>query len=1091
MELCTLLAARRRWFGPFLAAALFGVAAPAAALTCTWTGGTGNWSDPLKWTGCVGGVPGAGDTAVIGGGTATADVVVTVAGLTLSGAGGVNGAQPITVTQTLTWNAGSDIAGTALADSFVLDTGATGTITSGAGSDLTNRTFINRGTLTINPGMRMLGDSRLVNEGTINVGAATNYGVESVGIGTRSMSFAAGSTLVKSGSGEFQQRVPFSLAGTIEIQQGIYAILVANCQLDAGAAITGAGILRHASGGAFVIAGDASIARLRQENGPINGAGTLTITGNLDWVNSTFGGTDPALRVIVAAGATATTGAGGGGIFLNVSDGTFVNRGTFAMQAGVRLLGSGRFLNEGTLTFNAQSSGITEVAGAGTRLLTNAAGATLAKPAANTFVNTIGTPLDNAGTLDVDAGTLQVSGGGNATGLHDIAAGALLNYTSSTMVIGSGATFIGAGLVQAGSGNTWRADADVMIPNLQISGGVVTGAGRISVAQTFAWLAGNIRGTGPAQIFELLPGCAGSTGTGGPFLFDDLRSRTFLNRGTMTMGPMGIRHFDDARSVNEGTWVFPTGAGLSNDGGMGSRSLTNAATGTVTKSGGNPSVVSIAYQGSGAIDVTGGTLNFSGGGAGDSGSHAIAAGGALIYGGGTHVVGAGAAYTGAGALQVNAGVVRFDADVAIENLVLNAGEVRGAGTPTVGASLVWNNGTIGGDGAAQELVIGVGATATTGPGGQFAFDSLDNRTLRNRGTFSMGVQNIRSFDDARYANEGTWLFPVQGGISNDGGTGTRRFDNLAGATLTKSGGLGAAIQVDVNNAGTIEVQQATLNVGPFVQTGGSTRVAAGAVLLRNGNLALDGGVLGGSGTVQATVLNNAGTVAPGFSAGTLSITGSYTQAAAGTLAIEIGGTTAGTQYDRLAVSASATLAGTVQFTLIEGFAPTSADAFTFLTAAARSGLFAVNENAIAATHFISYAPTAATLTASGSNGVMSFPSCARQGFEGGAVVLPVTRSGGLDQASVGFVTMPVNATPGSDYTPTSGTLLWNGGEIGAKTIVIDLPEDGLVEPAEEFVVMLQGPSAGITFGAFDEVLVRILQGADGVFGDGFEEACLP
>ncbi len=43
-------------------------------------------------------------------------------------------------------------------------------------------------------------------------------------------------------------------------------------------------------------------------------------------------------------------------------------------------------------------------------------------------------------------------------------------------------------------------------------------------------------------------------------------------------------------------------------------------------------------------------------------------------------------------------------------------------------------------------------------------------------------------------------------------------------------------------------------------------------------------------------------MSPGASPGTLTITGDYTQTSAGTLAIEIGGVTAGTQFDQLAVS---------------------------------------------------------------------------------------------------------------------------------------------------------------------------------------------
>jgi subtilase-type serine protease len=82
--------------------------------------------------------------------------------------------------------------------------------------------------------------------------------------------------------------------------------------------------------------------------------------------------------------------------------------------------------------------------------------------------------------------------------------------------------------------------------------------------------------------------------------------------------------------------------------------------------------------------------------------------------------------------------------------------------------------------------------------------------------------------------------------------------------------------------------------------------------LLNQTLALNGGMLMGSGTIVASggVTNTAATVAPGNPAalGTLSIQGNYTQAAGGTLAIRLAGATS----DQLAVTGAAALGGTLQ-----------------------------------------------------------------------------------------------------------------------------------------------------------------------------------
>ena len=58
------------------------------------------------------------------------------------------------------------------------------------------------------------------------------------------------------------------------------------------------------------------------------------------------------------------------------------------------------------------------------------------------------------------------------------------------------------------------------------------------------------------------------------------------------------------------------------------------------------------------------------------------------------------------------------------------------------------------------------------------------------------------------------------------------------------------------------------------------------------------------------------------------------------LNIDIGGTTAGTAFDQLKVSGSATLDGTVAVSLINGYAPAAGTTVPFLTYGSESGSFA-------------------------------------------------------------------------------------------------------------------------------------------------------
>ncbi|MSR19877.1 MAG: hypothetical protein EXR91_02720 [Gemmatimonadetes bacterium] len=94
---------------------------------------------------------------------------------------------------------------------------------------------------------------------------------------------------------------------------------------------------------------------------------------------------------------------------------------------------------------------------------------------------------------------------------------------------------------------------------------------------------------------------------------------------------------------------------------------------------------------------------------------------------------------------------------------------------------------------------------------------------------------------------------------------------------------------------------------------------------------------GGLRTIDATLDNQGSlTVAPG-AAHSLQITGSLVTN--GVVNLEIGGLTAGTLYDRLAVTGAVTLGGTLNIGLINAFVPTIGDAFTVMTYASRSGSF--------------------------------------------------------------------------------------------------------------------------------------------------------
>ncbi|MBL8866569.1 MAG: hypothetical protein JNK93_13500, partial [Planctomycetia bacterium] len=148
------------------------------------------------------------------------------------------------------------------------------------------------------------------------------------------------------------------------------------------------------------------------------------------------------------------------------------------------------------------------------------------------------------------------------------------------------------------------------------------------------------------------------------------------------------------------------------------------------------------------------------------------------------------------------------------------------------------------------------------------------------------------------------------------------------ATFNSTGNLSIGAGSTFGDAATI-----------FNQSGGTTTV--NQTLRVGGGMTLTGGVLKGSGTVEGPVTNTGGSVAPGNSPGILNITGNYTQGSNGTLDLEIGGRDPDIpEFDRLRVTGTATLDGTVRITNINGFESAPGDTFRVLSAASRVGTFA-------------------------------------------------------------------------------------------------------------------------------------------------------
>jgi hypothetical protein len=118
---------------------------------------------------------------------------------------------------------------------------------------------------------------------------------------------------------------------------------------------------------------------------------------------------------------------------------------------------------------------------------------------------------------------------------------------------------------------------------------------------------------------------------------------------------------------------------------------------------------------------------------------------------------------------------------------------------------------------------------------------------------------------------------------------------------------------------------------------GYTQSAFGTLTLGAGNTL----ILAGLGTIDGS-LSNAGTLALGDATGpgVLTISADYTQAAGGTLRLAIGGSQAGTDYSQLVVNGFATLDGTLDVQLVNGFVPQAGAQFQPLLFGSGRGTFA-------------------------------------------------------------------------------------------------------------------------------------------------------
>ena len=507
--------------------------------------------------------------------------------------------------------------------------------------------------------------------------------------------------------------------------------------------------------------------------------------------------------------------------------------------------------------------------------------------------------------------------------------------------------------------------------SLLVSQSELTGSGSLTVNGMLNWANGTISGAGALSI-----GSTGilSIGNGGVTL-----GRILNNSGTATW--------------TGGNLTFATGATLNNLSGAAfditaDGRLSGSAATPINNSGLFRQTAGIAgttviapFNNSASVRVLASTLSLDLGGT-QSGVISNAPGATLNLGGGNHVLTSGSLVTGAGVLSMSGNATTLSANGVFDPgsaLSVTAGTVTLSASCNVTATLLnlSGNGVVNYNSAGPVAAVNLtgGTLGGTSPVSVTGPLTLSGGTVTNALVTANGGLNISgntTLNGTRLVNPTNALWSAGNIIGSNGAV----FSNLLGATFINNfdgnfnSGAGAtpvffndgvfqktngtaalgttSIDFQFINTGTVEVRTNTLRYAVNQQTAGLTLLDGGNLTAQAQPLQLLGGSLVGTGLVTvANVQNviNSGSISPGLPLGRLDISGNYQQTASGALNIELGGYSQGTNFDFITVAAggaggNATLAGTLNVSLANGFAPTNGASFTFLQANSRAGAFA-------------------------------------------------------------------------------------------------------------------------------------------------------
>ncbi|HEX8911633.1 MAG TPA: autotransporter-associated beta strand repeat-containing protein, partial [Humisphaera sp.] len=510
---------------------------------------------------------------------------------------------------------------------------------------------------------------------------------------------------------------------------------------------------------------------------------------------------------------------------------------------------------------------------------------------------------DFTGNVTVNDGTLRVTtAGALGTGTKTVA---VANSTYPSLALdGSAGNIVlpaGIGFTASNDGTGGRPGAIVNLAGDNVINGQVAlvngngGNGRLTVTAGTLTLAGTVNANGATGVRTLLIGGAGN-GTVSGVVADGVTSGnarvvSVQKDGTGIWSLTGANTFTGSVSVQAGTLRIGAVADPATSQPLGI--ATSAVTlGTATTVG------TLEYAGTAAGTLARPlTVNGAGGGVvKNSGGQPLTLSGAITTSGRPLTL-TGGAFDVTGVVVGTAAGSTLNVDAA--TVSLSAANTYNGPTNVLGGGVL-RNGVANALPAATAVVVG-GAAGNTG--GTYDLNGFAQTvaSLADAGTGARVITNNAASAAATLTVTGTGTF---GGTLKDGPTATLALAKTTGGTLTLS--------------------------GPNSYSGGTT-ISAGAVVVAAGGSLGSGpvnvggtGTLGGAGSVAAPVQVSGGTVAPGVTAGTLSLAGGVAFTG-GALSVDLNGLTPGTGHDQLLVTGGnvALGAGVATLTGTAGFVPTA------------------------------------------------------------------------------------------------------------------------------------------------------------------------